>query len=538
MKTQTIRIMLSGLLVLAAAQIVFGLACSPGDYSSGSDGDTDNDTDGDTDGDSDSDGDTDTDTCVVPDGEMNGTVISVEETETPDTFNPVVQWSWAGLGSEVQSIVTPLVANLTDDDGSGDIDLCDVPDIVVVAGGSETGYPNTPGHIFVLDGLEGTLHFRIETAVDGSVTPALGDIDGDAMIEIVTATTAGNMIAFEHDGTLKWTSSAIWSGELYVSDHYSGAVALADLDNDGDVEIVAGKHVFDHEGVLLWSAPVESGNWSASTAADLDGDGDLEVILGNAAYHHNGEQYYYNAEIEVGYPQVADLDTSTPEPEILVTNVYGISLLTNTGATIYKDLRPTGEEAGGTTWIRPATIHDFDGDEQAEYALSSANQYTVYEADGTIVWNVEVSDQSGIAAGTAFDFLGIGKAQAMYADEFRMFVFDETGNVLMETPRASGTLSEYPVVADVDNDGSAEIIVVSNNYMGSVTSPTVQVIADSEDKWIQSRRIWNQHTYHVTNVAEDGTIPQYEPASWEFLNTFRTNAQIEGGIIVDPVIIE
>lgn len=64
----------------------------------------------------------------------------------------------------------------------------------------------------------------------------------------------------------------------------------------------------------------------------------------------------------------------------------------------------------------------------------------------------------------------------------------------------------------------------------------MQVIRDVEDRWIQARRIWNQHTYHVTNVREDGTIPQNEPPSWELLNTYRTNAQIEndGVCIPDP----
>jgi hypothetical protein len=38
----------------------------------------------------------------------------------------------------------------------------------------------------------------------------------------------------------------------------------------------------------------------------------------------------------------------------------------------------------------------------------------------------------------------------------------------------------------------------------------------------------------VTNVREDGTIPQFEPPSWEHLNTYRTNAQIEGGSVCDP----
>ena len=43
------------------------------------------------------------------------------------------------------------------------------------------------------------------------------------------------------------------------------------------------------------------------------------------------------------------------------------------------------------------------------------------------------------------------------------------------------------------------------------------------------------HTYNVTNVREDGTIPQHELPSWQELNTYRTNAQIEGGSICVPI---
>ncbi len=88
----------------------------------------------------------------------------------------------------------------------------------------------------------------------------------------------------------------------------------------------------------------------------------------------------------------------------------------------------------------------------------------------------------------------------------------------------------------VDNDGSAEIVVVSNHPItgGAETSPPVQVIRDALDLRIQARRVWNQHTDHVTNVREDGAIPQFEPPSWEQLNTFRTNAQSESAGICIP----
>ena len=64
----------------------------------------------------------------------------------------------------------------------------------------------------------------------------------------------------------------------------------------------------------------------------------------------------------------------------------------------------------------------------------------------------------------------------------------------------------------------------------------MQVIRDKMDRWIQARRISNEHTYHVTNVREDGTIPQFEQPAWTRLNTFRTNAQINGAGVCNPVV--
>jgi hypothetical protein len=153
-------------------------------------------------------------------------------------------------------------------------------------------------------------------------------------------------------------------------------------------------------------------------------------------------------------------------------------------------------------------------------------------ADLSPIWTANVIDNSGYAAGTAFDFLGDASAEAMYADETTLFIYDENGDPLLTSPRESWTQWEYPVVADVDNDGSAEIVVGSN---GNGQAPAIQVIRDVEDRWIQARRIWNEHTYHVTNVREDSTIPQFEPKHWLTLNTYRTQAQIAaGGDVCEP----
>jgi hypothetical protein len=464
------------------------------------------------------------DMCKVID-DMNA-IGTCREIAPPDAFEPDIQWDWWGPDSETESFVPALVANLTDDNDDGAIDLCDTPDIIVVA----TDYPSN-SHVYVLDGASGQLHFQIPTLVAYSFTPAIGDIDADGIPEIVAAIGPGisdnvRIIAFEHDGTHKWTSSKA------IFHNQGGSIALADLDNDGDVEVFVDRIILDHEGNLVYEAPEQNGvvQNSAVTAADLDGDDDLEVIVGQMAYHHDGTMVYNDPTIRPGFPQVGNLDDD-PEPEILVTNFRGLTLVEHDGVIKYQDLWPDPTYPS----FRPAAIHDFDGDGIAEFAVSSPEVYTVYESTPTILWSAVIDDSSGWAGGTAFDFDGDGIAEAMYADQQQLFVFDGDGIPLLTVPRSSRTLTEYPTVADVDNDGSAEIIVVSDAGFDNIqTSPTVQVIRDIEDRWIQARRIWNQHTYHVTNVREDGTIPQWEPPNWANLNTFRTNAQIEGGEICKP----
>jgi len=380
-------------------------------------------------------------------------------------------------------------------------------------------------------------------------TPVVADIDGDGVVEVITTLLDVNetnppgsrIVAFENDLTIKWISDERWQYDPFENPglYQGGAMAAADLDNDGDVEIMVHNFVIDHEGVLVFQAPIGDSRFVAPTAHDLDGDGDLEVLFGPQAYHHDGVEYFDAG--GVGFPAVGDVDHDG-KPEVILTNSYGITLLEHDGTVVYSDETPTGDDSGSQTdtlnWVRPVTIHDFDGDTQAEFAMSSAEHYTVYEGDASIVWSSVVADLTGGAAGTAFDFLGDGTAEAMYADETNLFVFDAQGLALLEVPRQSPTLIEYPVVADVDNDGSAEIVVVSDSRFAPAgngpDAPMVQVIRDREDRWVPARRIWNQHTYHVTNVREDGTIPQFEKPHWEYLNTFRTQAQIENGGICEP----
>ncbi len=464
--------------------------------------------------------------CKVVDG-MDA-VGDCTEKAPPDAFEPETQWDFTGPLGYSWSITTPLVANLTDDNDDGEIDLCDVPDVVVVAGPEQVS-DVSPSRLYVLDGETGTPHFFAAAEVQLAATPAIGDIDADGIPEIVAVEpgSSGRLLAFEHDGTLKWTSSDTWQAAQ------SSAIALADVDADGDVEIIAGANLFDHQGNLLWSKPNDP-IYSASTAADLDDDGQLEILTAIGVFRADGSLYFDYPGTWFGwaFPQVADLDDDGL-PEVLLAVATGVMLLEHDGTLVYGPVAPAGNP---NDMNRPLNIHNMDDDPSAEFGAADPTNYAIYDGDGTLVWKTSVVDFSGQAGGTAFDFIGKGAAQAIYADEQTVWVYDETGSVLMSVPHLSGTVIEYPTVADIDNDGSAELLVVSNAFWWQQTPVpfTIRAIRDTQDRWVQGRRIWNQHTYHVTNVREDGTIPQFEPKHWELLNTFRTQAQIEGGGLCKP----
>jgi hypothetical protein len=167
-------------------------------------------------------------------------------------------------------------------------------------------------------------------------------------------------------------------------------------------------------------------------------------------------------------------------------------------------------------------------------ADTDCNTGAVCGAAGTCVclhsgWSRDSDDDSSRATSSSvFDFNGDGSAEVVYNDECEVRVFrGSDGTVLYNEPSRSRTGIENSVVADVDNDGNAEIIVGSNNAVADRCdedgdTPTgvngLRVFGDPTDTWVAARRVWNQQSYHVTNVNESGGIPEHEAESWRVLN--------------------
>ncbi|MBN1609123.1 MAG: hypothetical protein JW940_21015 [Polyangiaceae bacterium] len=157
-------------------------------------------------------------------------------------------------------------------------------------------------------------------------------------------------------------------------------------------------------------------------------------------------------------------------------------------------------------------------------------------------WSRPTIDASSMVTGSSvFDFNGDGAAEVIYNDECRFRIYSGLdGSELMVRWSESRTRTEYPIVADIDNDGNAEIVFAASNeseFCEEADAPDfgngVQVWGDLDDRWVSARRVWNQHAYHVTNVTESLAIPRVEPASWlplgnRYYNTYRSQPRSYG----------
>lgn len=493
----------------------------------------------------------------------------------------VLEWSY----TDEQSISSPMIADL-DADGT--------PEVVVITTVDEGGgYED--GDLVVLDGATGLPKWRVDHGVAGAVGPhgrstvGIADIDGDDAPDVVFAgRPAGGVSviqAYDGLGNLLWAShDADMSAHGF--DVTNGAPSFGNFDADAGAEIVFGAAVIDDDGLVVWDQAGDGAGFGTnsgyqggiSSIVDLDGDGYPEIVSGRNAWSVDWQAgptvtltQLWDAGAPDGYPAIADLDLDG-DPEVVLVASGTVRVLEGDSGLAWCGIDPTGTMCAGNDALRtaaidipgggrggPPTIADFDGDGRPEIAAAGGSSYSVYDlarADEELVvpmgdqvpsagsiyvrWSQTTQDQSSNATGSSvFDFQGDGIAEVVYADECYMRVYSGVdGTVILEEPNSSATIHEYPLVVDVDGDGNSEIIVVANDDAnncaaidGYVPRHGVFLYGDSFDRWVQTRRVWTSHTYHVSNVTSAGNFPAAgEVDNWTQpgLNNYRQNVQGEG----------
>jgi hypothetical protein len=306
--------------------------------------------------------------------------------------------------------------------------------------------------------------------------PALGDIDGDGAVEVVTVTLRSDGVtelrALEQDGA---ASEGWWPVQV------PGALstpALCDLDGDGAEEILvmsapahglAAVQAFSGDGRPLpgWPVALNGGGVLTPAAGDVDGDGIAEVVVVSLP-HAAGDAAMTvsvlraDASVLASWPAEAAAATSPVLVDVDADGELEI-LLTMDGAV--HAWHGAGDLAAG--WPQAAgdaapVAGDLDQDGAPEIV---AFPYA-YHHDGTAVasWTVPADAQgSGTVLGdlTGDGTLEVVVWQAGQDALGRLAVLDASGILLASWADADTRLSrpEAIALADLDRDGLPEILV-------------------------------------------------------------------------------
>jgi len=422
----------------------------------------------------------------------------------------------------------------------GDINVDGIPDVVV---NTYAGGQNGPGILRVLRGDTGEEIITVTSpTVCATAGIALGDLDGDGRTEIVTGSGANcdsGLIAFHNDGSVAWESRNPDASRFVFRGRW-GAPAIADLEGDGRPEIIFGAMVFESDGTLRWDRGLLKGinccdgrpEGPVTAAYDVDADGQLEVVSGNAVWEADGSVLWERPAAPDGFVALADF-FDDDQPDLVVVHDGMVSIRHGrTGEDLWGPAVIPGGGRGG-----PPTVADFDNDDRPEIGVAGRTRYVVFDVDGasSVLWSQPIEDESSnITGSSVFDFDGDGNTEVVYNDECFLRVYQgNDGTVLAEIPQHSHTIIEYPIIVDVDGDGNAEIVFAGNARTNSCSLTDgldraiagVRVLADDSDNWVGTRMVWNQHTYHITNILSDLSVPSPERPNWRRFNNFRQNTQ-------------
>jgi len=482
-------------------------------------------------------------------------------------FTPVLKYAWgnpAATNTQDSVMMAPVVVQLDDDTCDGIVDERDIPEIVFSTFASGKYNENGTLHAISIVGGAVVEKWSVNAGATSPIHPgrsiAAGDIDGMPGNEIVVCTTDNRVRAYDAMGVEKWLSPP---GTCAMP-------SIADLDHDGIPEVIVESQILDGATGQPKVAAFTPANTANVVVSDMDGDGFLDIVTPNRVYKRDGS-LIADTGLAARYAAVGDFDKDgVPEVAAADNLAHSIAIwhldanepngvkILRQGIDINGPLSPNlcpAGSAGNTRGGGPPTVADFNGDGTPDVALAGGVGYAVFDGtklmdanvpnNQTILWIKQTQDCSSASTGSSvFDFEGDGKAEVVYGDETTLHVYEgTTGTELFSTCNTNGTLFEYPLVADVDNDGQADIVVVSNSYSGFNCGGTkttgVRIFGDANGNWVRTRRIWNEHAYHVTNVNENGSIPMTELPNYKQpkLNNFRQNVQPQGEFSAPDLVV-
>ncbi len=270
--------------------------------------------------------------------------------------------------------------------------------------------------------------------------PTLADLDNDGDLEILVGSPSGDVYVWTYDGNPfpGWPKSA--------TPNCQSGPAVGDIDGDNDIDISVhtrgltngGRiHAWETDGTVKTGFPVNVGNWNPSESVsfrDMDGDDALDLIAGFRDY---------------------------PQAQLYIIEGDG---------SLWGDYPVLLDHVPSST----AATGDLDDDGQLEFVYSSYYSLYAFEADGTVMagWPFTPGGdyKFNYSSAVLHDFDDDGDLEICCpADTLggnaRMYVFHHDGTIANGWPITLNHAHCYgsPSLGDVDDDNEIEIVIGDDN---------------------------------------------------------------------------
>lgn len=440
-------------------------------------------------------------------------------------FTPIVEWDVPGKASDALPVV-------------GDLDGDGIPEIVV--NWAFLG----PGELAAYHGDGSGMLWQTSGADTGfGAHPAIADIDNDGLPEVlVVREYASELFTFGSGQysvvAYSWDGVEILESDIFSDDSfdYATGITVSDMDHDGSPEVIAGRAVLHNDlttraiGTYGRGCPAYTGfgiygEGAQPAVVDLDLDGQEEILSGDVMYDADGQIVARVSGATQGATAVGNFD-SDPEGEFVRVSGTVIQAYDTDGSVLWGPLT----NPSANIFPIPA-VGDIDGDGLAEIIVAGGNAlWALNSEDGSQLWTARVQDMSGATGASIFDFDADGVPEVVYIDEVEMVAYNGADGVIkfLSNEHASATMYDYPVIADVDADGHAEIVVVHDAF-----SSGMSIYGDATDSWAPARKVWNQHDYTITNINDDLSVPVTAIPNFTVYNSFHSALAVAPGATLD-----
>ncbi|MBI1373590.1 MAG: tandem-95 repeat protein, partial [Phycisphaera sp.] len=318
--------------------------------------------------------------------------------------------------------------------------------------------------------LPGSTYARFRLSSVGGIGPIGSILDGEVEDYVVTlAAPTGS------------SGALVDSGQTFDTNDGTLGTAFADLDGDGDLDVITGSpgaiRVYFNDGAGHFTDSMQllvSENTYAIAAGDLDGDGDIDFVAGNDGqksriYFNDGTGYFttsttlFNVDdtVEVLLPDIdgdGDLD-------YMVINHGGSSwVYFNDGSGGYNNRVYVGFGSGET---RGAAVGDVDNDGDLDIieARDGGFANAVLLNDGLSNFSSSASLSTDLTRDVALgDVNGDGFLDLIEAtvNGLVLRLNDGTGDFSTGSTSLDSNATYTAVLVDIDGDGDLDI--VEGNY--------------------------------------------------------------------------